>query len=216
VGHQLRIKICGITNAEDARQAALLGADAIGLNFCLQSPRCVQQDQIISILRVLPPFVESVGVFVSPIAAEMCSAAATHGFSLVQRHCVEHEPVDVSPYRLIDAFQVPGRHSLDYIRSYLQSATERRLLPAAIVIDGSTPGQFGGTGKTAPWNLLADFKPGMPLILAGGLTPENVAEAVRIVRPYAVDVASGVESSPGRKDVEKMKRFIDNARSAAG
>jgi len=87
--------------------------------------------------------------------------------------------------------------------------------PEAILVDARVPGQFGGTGKTAPWELLADFQPDVPLILAGGLTPENVAEAVRIVRPYGVDVASGVEKSPGRKDPDKMKGFIENAREAA-
>ena len=86
---------------------------------------------------------------------------------------------------------------------------------AAVLADAWVPGQYGGTGHLAPWRLLADFRPGVPLILAGGLTPENVAEAVRIVRPYAVDVASGVESSPGRKDPDKMRRFIDHARAAA-
>src|SRR5207249_4121881 len=87
--------------------------------------------------------------------------------------------------------------------------------PEAILVDACVPGQFGGTGKTVPWELLADFRPEVPLILAGGLTPENVAEAVRIVRPYGVDVASGVEKSPGRKDPDKIKQFIENAREAA-
>jgi phosphoribosylanthranilate isomerase len=88
-------------------------------------------------------------------------------------------------------------------------------MPAAVLVDARVPGQFGGTGKTAPWHLLADYRPGVPLILAGGLTPENVAEAVRTVRPYAVDVAGGVESAPGRKDPDKVRRFIANARAAA-
>jgi phosphoribosylanthranilate isomerase len=210
----VRIKICGITNVEDARQAALLGADAIGLNFCRQSPRYVDPRATVPMLRVLPPFLMTVGVFVSPIAIEMIGPAQEAGrIHTLQRHCAEHDVIDVAPYRLIDAFQVPGRHSVDDIRRYLDLAREKGMMPDAILVDGSVPGQFGGTGKTAPWNLLADFKPGVPLILAGGLTPENVAEAVRIVRPYAVDVASGVESAPGRKDVDKMKRFIDNAHS---
>jgi phosphoribosylanthranilate isomerase len=88
-------------------------------------------------------------------------------------------------------------------------------MPAALLVDAHVRGQYGGTGRTAPWHLLADFRPGPPLILAGGLTPENVAEAVQTVRPYAVDVASGVEHSPGHKDPEKMRRFIENARDAA-
>jgi len=96
-----------------------------------------------------------------------------------------------------------------------QKGKDPDFFPEAILVDAHVPGQFGGTGKTAPWELLADFHPEVPLILAGGLTPENVAEAIRIIRPYAVDVASGVESSPGRKDPEKLKQFIGNAREAA-
>ncbi len=88
-------------------------------------------------------------------------------------------------------------------------------MPAAIIVDARVSGQYGGTGRTVPWNILHDFHPEVPLILAGGLTPENVAEAVHIVRPYGVDVASGVEKSPGRKEPDKMKRFIENAREAA-
>jgi phosphoribosylanthranilate isomerase len=84
-----------------------------------------------------------------------------------------------------------------------------------VLLDGHAPGLHGGTGRTAPWELLADFRPGVPVILAGGLTPDNVAEAVRRVRPYAVDVASGVEEAPGRKDPAKVARFIANARAAA-
>ena len=86
--------------------------------------------------------------------------------------------------------------------------------PPAILTDAHVPGMFGGTGQTSPWHLLADFHPGVPLILAGGLTPDNVADAIRIVRPYAVDVASGVESSPGKKDADKVRRFIDAVRAA--
>ena len=87
-------------------------------------------------------------------------------------------------------------------------------MPAAVLIDAHVPGEYGGTGQKPPWELLADFQLGVPLILAGGLTPDNVAEAIRLVAPYAVDVASGVESNPGQKDSDKMRRFIDNARGA--
>ena len=104
---------------------------------------------------------------------------------------------------------------LQGIARYLDRCRSLELLPAAVLVDAHVSGQYGGTGQTLPWDLLADFRPGVPLILAGGLTPENVAEAVRLVRPYAVDVASGVELSPGRKDAEKMRRFIGSAREAA-
>jgi phosphoribosylanthranilate isomerase len=212
----LRIKICGITSEVDAEMAAALGADAIGLNFWPQSPRHIDAPTAQKILRRLPPFVEPVAVFTSWTPIEMIAQAeTTGGIRVLQRHCVEHEPADFCGFRLIDAFQVPGRHSLDYIQAYLERCRRLGNLPAAIVVDGSAPGQFGGTGQTAPWQLIAGFHPGLPLILAGGLNPDNVAEAIRTVRPYAVDVASGVEKAPGQKDPEKIKRFIANAREAA-
>jgi phosphoribosylanthranilate isomerase len=216
MSYRLRIKICGVTSAADAVEAARLGADAVGLNFSPQSPRRVDESAAREILRELPPFVMSVVVFTSLPACEMVLAAtALGGVPLLQRHCAEHDVADVQPFRLIDAFQVPGRHSLSYIVRYLEEARSAGRSPAGVLVDGSAPGQFGGTGQTAPWQALSAFRPGVPLILAGGLTPDNVANAVRIVRPYAVDVASGVESAPGKKDAEKMKRFIQNAREAA-
>jgi phosphoribosylanthranilate isomerase len=110
--------------------------------------------------------------------------------------------------------EMPGERPSDLVAWMNKPQQKSPYFPEAILVDAHVPGQLGGTGKTAPWQLLADFQPEVPLILAGGLTPENVAEAVRIVRPYGVDVASGVEKSPGRKDPDKMKRFIDNAREA--
>jgi phosphoribosylanthranilate isomerase len=101
------------------------------------------------------------------------------------------------------------------VTRYLDTARAGGKAPAAVLVDAYAPGQFGGTGQRAPWHILAEFKPPEPLILAGGLTPENVAEAVRLVRPYAVDVAGSVESAPGRKDAEKMRRFIASAHEAA-
>ena len=116
---------------------------------------------------------------------------------------------------LIVAFVVRDQNSLQDIAGYLHRSRTLGQVPDAILVDAHVPGQYGGTGRVAPWDLLADFRPGVPLILAGGLTPDNVAEAVRIVRPYGVDVASGVEQQPGVKDAEKMRRFIGNAREAA-
>jgi phosphoribosylanthranilate isomerase len=212
----LRVKICGITNAEDARQAAALGADAIGLNFHPPSPRYVRPAATAEILRELPPFVEAVGVFVRETLTEACAIAGPFGrIRMIQRHGDEHEPADIFPFRLIEVFRIADGHGLREAELYLAKARAAEKAPDAMLIDADVQGQYGGTGQRAPWKLIADFKPEVPLILAGGLTPENVAEAVRIVRPYAVDVASGVESSPGRKDIDKMKRFIDNARSAA-
>jgi phosphoribosylanthranilate isomerase len=212
----LRIKICGVTTPEDAHQAALLGADAVGLNFYPPSLRYLTPAAVPALLKALPPFVEAVGVFVGQRLQQMFDVVNPFGrIRTLQWHGERHEAGRTFPFRLIAAFPVRDRDSLDEIRRYLDQCRAIDELPAAILVDAHVAGQFGGTGRPAPWNLLADFRPGVPLILAGGLTPDNVAEAVRVVRPYAVDVASGVESGPGRKDPEKMRRFIMAARAAA-
>jgi phosphoribosylanthranilate isomerase len=212
----LRIKICGITNPADACRAAGLGADAVGLNFYPQSPRCVTLPIAVAVLRELPPFVEPVGLFVNqPLPQVLDTLQFLDRIRTVQGYGTSREVHGPLPFQLIPAFSVRDHDSLLEITRYLDHCRELGQLPAAVLVDAHVPGLHGGTGQTAPWQLLADFRPGFPLLLAGGLTPENVAEAVRIVRPYAVDVASGVESSPGQKDEEKMRRFIGNAREAA-
>jgi phosphoribosylanthranilate isomerase len=190
-----------------------LGADSIGLNFHPGSPRKIDAATAGRIVRCLPPFVEAVGVFVEVPVPQVIEQLGPLGrIRTIQMHGKLGEAPDCFPYSFIPAFSVRGAEDLERIRAYLRSAREQQRLPAAVLVDGHAPGLHGGTGKTAPWDLLADFDPGVPLILAGGLTPENVAEAVRRVRPYAVDVASGVETSPGKKDMEKVKRFIEEAR----
>ena len=213
----LRIKICGITNEADACEAAMLGADAIGLNFYEKSPRFVDFDKAQRILREIPPFVEPVGVCVVWRWREAAQVIETLPLRTLQLHRGEGGILlhDLSPIRLIAAISVGEEaHLTEITRSLNHWQKEGGRLPSAILVDAHVPGQYGGTGKTAPWNLLADFRTGVPLILAGGLTPENVAEAIRIVRPYGVDVAGGVETRPGQKDADKMKRFIDTAREA--
>lgn len=216
MGYHLRIKICGVTTPDDARRAALLGADAIGLNFYPPSPRFLDPAAAERILGDLPPFVEPVGLFVNqPLRQVTETLQSLQHIHTIQWYGERHEPADPAPFRLIPAFNVRVPESLLEIIHFIERCRIQGHPPAAVLVDASVPGQYGGTGQTAPWDLLADFRPAVPLILAGGLTPDNVALAVRIVRPYAVDVASGVESSPGRKDAEKMRRFIDTAREAA-
>lgn len=211
---RVRVKICGVTSEADAVAAADFGADAVGLNFYPPSPRHVEHAAVAGILRALPPFLEPVGVFAKEPITAACELLHRLGrIRVVQWHGDEHELCDVSPFRLISAFQVRDQAQLLEINRYLDACLALGQLPAAILIDAQAPGQYGGTGRTAPWELLADFKPMVPLILAGGLTADNVAEAIRIVQPYGVDVASGIESAPGKKDADKMRRFIDNARS---
>jgi phosphoribosylanthranilate isomerase len=214
MGTRLRVKICGVTSAADALLAARLGADAVGLNFYPPSPRYVEPAAAGHILRALPPFVEPVGVFANePLQRSCHGLQSLGGIRTLQWHGGAHEVYDVAPYRLIPAFAVRDETSLTEITRYVEACRARGHPPAAVLVDAHVPGTPGGTGQRAPWRLLTGFDAGVPLILAGGLTPENVAEAVAVVRPYAVDVASGVESSPGRKDEEKVRRFIANARA---
>jgi phosphoribosylanthranilate isomerase len=216
MGYHLRIKICGVTTPEDAREAALLGADAVGLNFAPGSPRCIDGEMARAILEVLPPLVTPVSVWARLSLKEIYPQVDALGrVRVIQWHGLDHEPPAPFPYQTIPAFQVRDCQSLALIERYLEGCRSLGRLPAALLLDGYAPGQLGGTGHPAPWDLLADFRPGVPIILAGGLTPENVAEAVSTVRPHAVDVASGVEKAPGQKDPDRMQQFITNARAAA-
>jgi phosphoribosylanthranilate isomerase len=215
--HQcLRIKVCGVTSIDDADTAARLGADAIGLNFWEGSKRHVTPDAALAVLRELPPFVEPVALYVNvPLKGVFEALNALGRVRTFQWYGKKPELCDAFPFQMIPAFTVKDRASLAEITRYLDMARSMGKAPAAILVDAYVPGQHGGTGQRAPWHLLAEFKPPEPLILAGGLTPDNVADAIQLVRPYAVDVASGVESAPGRKDPEQMRRFIGNAHEAA-
>lgn len=211
---RVRVKICGVTMPADAVLAADLGADAIGLNFYPQSPRYVDDVAATAILKELPPFVQTVGVFVNESGERMRDRAWQLGkIHALQVHNSRVEQWLPYPYSLILAEGVRDAETFARLKRVLE--LYRLLgLPDALLIDTKLPGEYQTTGQTAPWDLLAGFQPGVPLILAGGLTPENVAEAIRRVRPYAVDVAGGVESSPGKKDPEKLKRFIEAVHGA--
>jgi phosphoribosylanthranilate isomerase len=217
VNRHLRIKICGVTNPADAVLAAELGADAVGLNFHPGSPRSIDPTTATAILQELPVWTEAVGVFVNrPLRDIAAMLQPLERIRTIQWHgdAEQREVASVAPYHLIAAFAVRDAASLDTIVRYLDQCRALGQLPAAVLVDAHVPGQHGGTGRTAPWEMVAKFNFGVPVILAGGLTPENVAEAVRIVQPWSVDVASGVEEDPRRKDTDKMRRFIANARAA--
>jgi phosphoribosylanthranilate isomerase len=211
----IRVKICGVTTEDDVRLAADCGADAIGLNFYAQSPRYVTPAQAMPLLRAVPPFVDAVGVFVGLKTRQVCALAYQLGLRGVQCFADFDDVEDPFPFQRIAAFRVKDRTSLDEIERYLGLCRAAGAMPGGILVDAHVAGQLGGTGMTAPWELLHDFRLGVPLILAGGLTPDNVAEAIAVVRPYGVDVASGVESAQGRKDPDKVRRFIENAHRAS-
>ena len=213
--HPLRIKICGITTPDDMKACGDAGADAVGINFHPASPRYVDPKQAQPLLRSISPLMAGVGVFVAQPFRQVCAMAYQLGLRGVQWHGENRELADPFPFALIAAFRVKDRRSLADIMAYLDTCGTFGQKPAAILVDAFVEGQEGGTGQKAPWDLLAGFKPSVPLILAGGLTPENVGDAIRMVRPAGVDVASGVESSPGKKDHAKVRQFIASAREAA-
>ena len=195
----VRIKICGVTRLEDALLAARLGADALGFNFWPGSRRHVTPAAARQIISRLPPFVTPVGVFVNQPEGEMRAIAAETGIQMFQLHGDE-------PPELCSRLPLPVVKSIPVD----QVATLSKLLSyevQAFLLDTPSRG-YGGTGRPFDWSLAEGVSEVAPVILAGGLTPENVADAARAVRPWAVDVASGVESSPGVKDAARMARFV--------
>ncbi|HQR29153.1 MAG TPA: phosphoribosylanthranilate isomerase, partial [Anaeromyxobacteraceae bacterium] len=193
----------GITRLEDALAAARLGAAALGFNFWPRSSRFVAADDARAIIAALPPFVTAVGVFVDQPEEELRAVAARTGIQVFQLHGDEPPALCARlPLPVVKA--IPADRAAD--RVLLASYPVR-----AFLLDTPSPDR-GGTGRTFDWSLAAGVAEVAPVILAGGLRPENVAEAVRAVRPWAVDVASGVESSPGVKDPERMARFVDAVR----
>ncbi|MDE2341803.1 MAG: phosphoribosylanthranilate isomerase [Betaproteobacteria bacterium] len=201
-----RIKICGITRPEEARAAALAGADAIGLVFHPASPRALEVEQAAEIVASLPPFVSAVGLFVDAPAARIQSVLSQVRLDCLQFHGNE-APADCERFEVPYIKVARIRAGFDLIQ-YAVGYRHAR----AILVDAYVPGQPGGTGRTFDWGLLPESLP-LPLILSGGLAPDNVALAVRTVHPWAVDVSSGVESAPGRKDPEKVLQFIEEARN---
>lgn len=213
-----QIKICGITNLEDALAAVESGADAIGLNFCEGSPRCVDVPTAREIAEAVPSGVYRVGVFVNAPAEWIRTVFSDVGLDAVQLHGDETpEQIERLPeLPFVKAYRVDGR-GLTPIQQQLARLHDLGRVPEMVLFDARTPSHYGGTGKTFDWQIAYRFtsSPAMPpLVLAGGLNPGNVAEAIHRVQPQAVDVASGVEERSGRKSRELMFQFVENARSA--
>ena len=203
------VKICGITNWPDAKAACDAGADMLGFNFYEKSLRRVSTVEAATMRAKLPSGVQPVGLFVNAKPSEINSLHAFVRFTAAQLHGDETPTVVSEVTRtvpVIKAFRVAADFPLSTLDKYHDAF--------AFLIDGSRAGQFGGTGATADWNVARRAVAAHRIILAGGLTPENVGAAIRSVRPYAVDVASGVESKPGKKDHARLKQFIDEVRRA--
>ena len=206
---ETRVKICGITNLPDAQAAVAAGADVLGLNFYERSPRHVSIKNAAEIAKQLPPFVMRAGVFVNPSKKLVLRAIGDCGLSLLQFHGDER-PEFCAQFGLISmkAFCIRDAKSLKQLPEFQTDAW---------LLDAFSPEARGGTGEKFNWDLAVEAqKFGNPIFLAGGLTPENVVEAVRKVKPFGVDVSSGVESSPGKKDHAKVSAFIAAVRRADG
>lgn len=203
-----RVKICGIRDFEDARDAVLLGAHAIGLNFYPSSPRYLEAARAAEIIEKLPPFVTVVGIFVNhPDPQNLEDFAVSIGLHAVQLH--GNETPDycsmIQRVKVIKAFRVDSNFRVDALRNY-GSGT--------FLLDGCSPDLYGGTGKSFNWELAFGANAFGSIVIGGGLNPENVSQVVSSLHPFGVDVASGVESKPGRKDYEKMRRFIEAVQRA--
>jgi phosphoribosylanthranilate isomerase len=203
---RVRIKICGITRPEDGVEAARLGADAIGLVFYAPSPRAVTVAQAQAVCAALPPFVSVVGLFVDAPAPEVLAVLQAVPLDVLQFHG-EETPTYCA------AFARPHLKALR-MRDGLDVAAESRRYADAqgLLLDTYQPGQAGGTGQTFDWKRVPQGL-NQPVILAGGLTPDNVAEAIRVSRPYGVDVSGGVEQAKGIKSAAKMAAFMRGVES---
>ena len=200
------VKICGITRLDDALAAAEEGASAVGFIFARPSPRYIGPEEAGEIVSRLPPFVTPVGVFVNGTRVEVMSAIARSGIRCLQFHG-EETPEETAgyPVPVIKAFRVGDGFDLSLLATYN--------VPA-FLLDASVPGMRGGTGKTFDWAIARDASQYGRVMLGGGITPGNALRAVRTTRPYALDVSSGVEISPGIKDRTKIRELLENCRNA--
>ena len=196
-----KVKICGIKNLNDAIFAVDYGADAIGFVFA-KSIRKVSKEKARAIVRKLPPFVTTVGLFVNETAEDMESACRFCGLDAIQLHGNE-PPIIINKlkdFKTIKAFRIQNDKDISQIKKYK---------PDAILLDGYSENQMGGTGISFDWKIVNKLKTSIPIIVAGGLTHLNVSQAIKIVKPYGVDVSSGVETKPGQKDKRLIRKFID-------
>ena len=203
-----KIKICGITNLDDAVAAVESGADALGFVFFKKSPRNISPEKAAAIIAKLPAFAATVGVFVNEPREEILKIVNQTGISVIQLHGEEPPESCLLTRKVIKGIRVKSLESLEPLKRY-------QGLVSAFLLDTYAPRIPGGTGQVFSWDIALEAKNFGRVILAGGLTPENVSEAIRLVKPYAVDVSSGVELEKGKKDHKKMRLFIERARSAA-
>lgn len=207
----VKVKICGLTNAEDAAVAVEAGADALGFVFHKKSPRCAETAAVKAIIKELPPFVLPIGVFVNEEPNVVRDVMDRCGLALAQLHGDETAAYcEMLGRPVLKAIRLRDRGSFLALAEFQGRAGVRGFL-----VDAFSSSAYGGTGQVADWSLAAEAAAVACILLAGGLTPENVAQAVGQVRPYGVDVSSGVEARPGKKDHAKVRAFVQAVKLAS-
>ena len=198
---RVKVKICGVRTFEEAKTALDFGADALGFNFWEKSPRYLKPDVARDLVRRLPPFFTGVGVFVNEEPDRIREICDFTGLRVVQLHGDEEPEFGglLGEAIIIKAFRVGESFDVNQLKGYPASA---------FLLDAKVKGEYGGTGQRFDWRIAIQAKQFAPIILAGGMTTENVAEAIHSVQPFAIDVCSGVESAPGRKDLPKLREFL--------
>jgi len=204
----IKVKICGITNLQDAQAAVEMGADMLGFNFYSQSPRYIRPEDAIAIIRKLPTFIDNVGLFVNAPMEQIKAIAETGYLNWIQLHGDETPQfcshVQFSNIRTIKAVRVKSQSDIENAKDYYTYA---------VLLDTFSPNSYGGTGEQFDWTWVKSLP--KRIFLAGGITPDNVADAIR-TGAYGIDICSGVESEPGKKDPEKMRRLFDAIRHTTG
>ncbi|MBU2511844.1 phosphoribosylanthranilate isomerase [bacterium] len=207
--HRTKVKICGITSKEQAIEISRLGADAIGFILYPPSPRYIEPEKVKQIICAIPPFVKTVGVFVNENPEKLISIKHSTGLDLIQLSGDETadytRDLEENSIPIIKAFRIKNKSDLKNLEFF----------PATtFLLDAWSDKEYGGTGKTFDWRLLAEIKQKYEIILAGGLNPENIKQAIHSVQPYGVDISSGVEEKPGIKSIEKLKLLFERIKEA--
>jgi phosphoribosylanthranilate isomerase len=198
---RVKVKICGVRTHEEAQEAIACGADALGFNFWQKSARFIGPKEAREITQRLPPFINCVGVFVNESAQHIKQIVEQTKINVVQLHGDEEPEFceQLPNLKIIKAFRVNEEFNIEELNNFPVHA---------FLLDANVKGEYGGTGQRFDWRIAIEAKQIAPIILAGGINIENVAEAIQYVRPYAVDVCSGVEAEPGRKDLLKLREFM--------
>ncbi|NWF99268.1 MAG: phosphoribosylanthranilate isomerase [Nitrospirae bacterium] len=204
---EVRVKICGITNLDDALAAIDFGADALGFVFFEKSPRWISYKDAELIIKNLPPFITTIGVFVNQSSEQIKKIVSNVKIDALQIYEQEITKLSAFSRQIIKVIRIKSLQSLEPLINFKDNVS-------AFLLDAYSPNSLGGTGKIFNWDIAVEAKKFGRIILAGGLTPENISEAVKHVRPYGVDVSGGVEAEKGKKDLKKLKLFIERAKAA--